>query len=135
MASKKIQHLQAVVDPAPRRNLLPQDNFLTIVVNTCIEEKGASIRASGFAHQRGYGGGASTTRRKDGPTRKAARHFLHILLRVTTFNAQRVKLHQFARVVFVYPTPLPLPVWLRLRSWLLSVWIAILTPVHQQSQK
>ena len=35
------------------------------------------------------------------PSRKATRDFLHVFLRVTAVDAERVQLHQLARIVFV----------------------------------
>src|SRR5438128_7611074 len=38
------------------------------------------------------------------PTRKATRDFLHVLLRITAVDAERMQLHQLARVIFVEAT-------------------------------
>src|SRR5207248_7554144 len=55
--------------------------------------------------------------RDDRPSRKAARNFLHVFLRVATVYTERVQLHQFARVVFIDAATL----LLLLRSLLLRV--------------
>ena len=51
--------------------------------------------------------GTAAARREDGPTRKTARHLLHVLLRVAAVYAQSVQFHQFARVVFIDAASLP----------------------------
>src|SRR6266550_2245622 len=43
MVRKNVEHRQAVFEPAPRRNLMAQDDFFTVVVRTGIEEKFARI--------------------------------------------------------------------------------------------
>ena len=72
-------------------------------MNTRVEEEGAGIAACSFSLDRIHCRSA-TARLEDGPTGKAARDFLHIFLRVTTIDAERVQLHQLARVVFVDAT-------------------------------
>src|SRR5205085_88536 len=44
---------------------------------------------------------AAASRLVDSPACECARDLLHVLLRVAAVNAQRVQLHQLARVVFV----------------------------------
>ena len=46
---------------------------------------------------------AALARLANGPAREAARHFRDVLLRVAAVDAERVQLHQLARVVFVQP--------------------------------
>ena len=46
-------------------------------------------------------GSAAAARRKDGPASETTRNFLHVFLCVAAVNAERVQLHQFARVVLI----------------------------------
>ena len=109
-----VQHHQAVLRSTTRGNLMTEHDLFAIVVRARIEKEFARIRAQtvGQAAVRDcLGRGAGATRGKDRPTREAARDFLHVLLGIAAIDAQRVQLHQFARVVFVDAASLLLLRW------------------------
>src|SRR5690348_16496474 len=100
MACEYVEHFESVVDATAGGNLLSEDDLFSVVMSACVEEERAGNAPRRFASQRHSAGGAAT-RLKDGPTGKATRDFLYVFLRVTAVDAERVKLHQLARVVFV----------------------------------
>src|SRR5262245_19227057 len=103
MMSKDVEHFKSVVDTA-RRDLVPQDDLLAVVMRARVEEEGARRSPCGFATQRVHRPAicCPPARLKDGPAGETARDFLHVLLSVTTVDAESVQLHQLASVVFVY---------------------------------
>src|SRR5688572_17499415 len=100
MARENVEHLQTVIETAARGNLVTEHDLLAVIVCSRVEEKRTRNPARGLASQRVYSRRAAT-RLKDGPTCKATRNFLHVFLRVTTVDTERVQFHQLARVVFV----------------------------------
>src|SRR5918992_2905160 len=98
MTSKNIQDHQSIFKSTSRRDFVTQHNFFTIVVSAGIKEELAGLFASAFAEycRRCR---STTARCKDGPSGKTSRHLLHILLCISTVNAERMKLHQLARIV------------------------------------
>src|SRR5438093_12148258 len=81
---QKVEDLQSIVHTAARRNPIAQDRFLTGIVNPWLE---IELR---FALQP-----------SNSPASEATRDFLHVFLRVTAVDAQRVEFHQLARVLLV----------------------------------
>src|SRR6185295_602071 len=77
-----IQNLFAFLHTPASREFLPKNRLLAGVVYRWIEEKLARLPI-------------------EGPSRESARDFLHILLCVAAVNAERVKLHQLAGIIFV----------------------------------
>src|ERR1051326_6054625 len=110
MMGENVEHHQSVFHAATGGNLMTENNLLAVVVCAWVEKErtGSSphgIAESGVAltitrQDHGHCCGAAA-RLKDRPTGKAARHFLAVLLRVTTVDAERVQFHQLARVVLV----------------------------------
>src|SRR5215211_5082910 len=62
------------------------------------EGAGAAVAVFGVVHP-------AAARREDRPAGEGARHLLHVLLRVAALDAERVQLHQLARVVLVDAAP------------------------------
>ena len=84
------------------------------------ENKCAGFGAQHVSHRaihHSLRGSTGAARSNDGPTREAARDFLHVLLRVTAVDAEGMQLHQLACVIFVDAASL----LLLLRSLLLRV--------------
>src|SRR5690349_7138936 len=110
MMREDVEHHQSIFHSATGRNFVTEYYLLAIVMRAWIEEERAgralhglaqsSVALTGVRHDRGNCGSAAA-RLKDGPTGKATRHFLHVLLRVATIDSERVQLHQLARVVLV----------------------------------
>src|SRR6266542_1745353 len=86
MRGEHVNHRVTVLDPAARGNLFAEHGLLAVVVHELVEVKIAA--------------GARVA---DRPSGEASRHFLHVFLRVTSVNAERVQLHDLARVIFVQP--------------------------------
>ena len=74
-------------------------------------------------------------RREDRPARETARNFLHVLLRVTAINAERVQFHQFARVVFIDAAPSVLPHWPALRDVCCPAVACLGIPIHATARR
>src|SRR5215213_8329946 len=102
MARKDLEHHQTIFDSDASRNLVAQNHFLTVVMHACVEEERSCITTTSFSHHRVHGC-AATTWLKDGPTSKTTGDFLHVFLCVAAIDAQRVKFHQLACIVFVDP--------------------------------
>src|SRR5439155_24602128 len=93
------EHFLAIFLAAAGLDRVAQHVLFTVVVHPRIEAVAAAL-----------------TRLRDGPARKAARHFDDVLLRVAAVHAERVQLHQLAAVVFVQagrPLVLRVLLWLR----------------------
>src|SRR5437764_1371448 len=105
MMGQNVEHHQSIFDSAASRNLMTQDDLLTVVMHASIEEERAGLASCHLA-QHPIHGYAATARLEDGPTSEATRDFLHVFLRVTTINSEGMQLHQLARVVFVDATSL-----------------------------
>ncbi len=84
MRREQVEDEIAVLLSAARLNLVPQDDLLAVVVHPRLESEPAALPWI-----------------RDRPARKRARDLLHVLLRVAAFDAERVQLHQLARVVLV----------------------------------
>src|SRR5437867_5531042 len=72
-------------------------------------------------------GDSGSARRNNRPSGKTPRYFLHIFLRIPAIDAQRVQLHQLARVIFIDAAAL----LLLLRSlilWVVSHGNGVSTP-------
>ena len=92
-----VQDLLAVLDASAARNLLAEHNLLAVVVEARREEEGAGAAVlSGVVAV-----DAAAARLVDSPSGERARDLLYVLLCVAAVNAQRVQLHQLARVVLV----------------------------------
>ena len=76
----------------------------------------STVFAAGVVHLRAEDEAAALLRPIDRPAREDARHLDDVLLRVAAVDAERVQLHQLARVVLVEAALRPL---LRLRLHLL----------------
>ena len=87
MRGEQVEHLLAVLDSAGA-NLVSEDDLLAIVVNPRFEQEVAAY-----------------SRIADRPAGERPRHLGDVLLRVAAVDAERVQLHQLARVVFVEPAP------------------------------
>ena len=77
-----VEHFLAFLDAAAGRELLPEDRLLARVVDRRIEDELAGLPV-------------------ERPSGERARDFLHVLLRVAAVDAERVQLHQLARIVLV----------------------------------
>ena len=75
----------------PDVNVLPSTVFVPVVVHLRAEDEAAAL-----------------LRAIDRPARQDARDFDHVLLRVAAVHAERVQLHQLARVVLVQAALRPL---------------------------
>src|SRR5258708_5155934 len=117
MMRDDIQNHQAIFDSAAGRNLVAEHNLFAVVVHGRSENELTGVVPRVSSHQSGCSR-ATAARLKDGPTGEATRYFLHVLLRVSAINTERMQLHQFARVVFINAASLLL---LLLRSLLLRV--------------
>ncbi len=84
MAREKIDDFHTVIDAAAGRDARAQNRFGALVVQARLEVK------FGIA-----------ARPQQGPAGEAARDFTHVLLRVSAIDAQGVKLHDLARIVFI----------------------------------
>src|SRR5438874_10686266 len=84
MRCQYIQHPLAVSDTTAGQNFVTEHEFLAVVMQSGAIKKQTLL-----------------VWLLDGPSRKAARDFLHVLLRVAAVNAERVQLHQLARVIFI----------------------------------
>src|SRR5262249_48615179 len=121
-----VEHHQSVFHSATRGDLVTKNRLLAVIMCARIEEESTGSPLHGLAHSsvalisaRHDSGhcGRAAARLEDGPTGKATRDFLHVLLRVTTIDSERVQFHQLARVVLVDTASLSL---LLLRLLLLS---------------
>ena len=102
MMRKDVQHHQSIFLTAARRNLVAEYNLFAVVMHAGPINERAGLCAQHLRQPRinhRLGRGTCTARRDDRPSRKAARNFLHVLLGVAAIDAERVQLHQFARVV------------------------------------
>src|SRR5690349_7829706 len=106
MMSQYVDHRLTVFDSASGGNLLTEHCLLAVVVHEWTENK---LRPA--------------PRAVDCPARQATRHFLHILLSVTTIDAQSVKLHDLTSVVLV-DSRLAFLGLLRLRLLRILIWVA-----------
>src|SRR6185503_16750 len=110
MMREYVEHHQSVFHTTTGRNLVPENSLLAVVMRAHVEEERSSSPAHRIAHScialtvARHGriqSGSAATRLEDSPTGKTTRHFLHVFLRVTTIDSERVQFHQLARVVFV----------------------------------
>src|SRR5678815_1321026 len=101
MMREYIEHHQAILHPAPRRNLVTENNLFAIVVCASIEEETACTSSGSFAAHQCVRGSSTTAWLKDCPTSKAPRDFLNVFLRVAAIDTKRVQLHQLTRIVFI----------------------------------
>src|SRR5262245_9662738 len=108
-----VEHHQAVLDSAPRRNLVAQDYLLAVVVYALVKKEAAGIATCAFTRHRIHRR-STAARLEDGPAGKTARDFLNVLLCVTAVNAECVQFHELARVVLIDPASLLLWWWLPL---------------------
>src|ERR1044072_785622 len=97
-----IEHHQSVFHATTGRDLVSKNNLLAIVMRAHVEEErtGSSLHcfaqpcpALALARHDRVRRSSATARLKDGPTGKTARHFLHVFLRVTTIDSERVQFH------------------------------------------
>ena len=84
MVRQDVDDRLAIFDAAARRNLVAEHRLFAVVMHERAEDEAA---AAARLHNR--------------PAGEAARDLLNVLLRVAAFDAQRVQLHQLARVVFI----------------------------------
>src|ERR1051325_621502 len=111
MMREDVEHHQTVFHAATCRNLVTENHLLAVVMCAGVEEERAGSAPHRVAESRialtvarqDHGGhcGSAAARLENGPTGKAARYLLHVFLRVTAINSERVQFHQLARVVFV----------------------------------
>ncbi|MCG3160063.1 MAG: hypothetical protein JMDDDDMK_01095 [Acidobacteria bacterium] len=83
MLRQNIEHAQPVFDPAARGDAFAEHDLFALVVRA---------RAECESH---------VAARAKRPSGEAARDGDHVILRVSAVNAERVQLHQLARVIFV----------------------------------
>src|SRR2546421_5598956 len=84
MRCQNVQHAFTVRDAAARQNLVTEDDFLAVVMQSRTIEKQALL-----------------VWLLDGPTAEATRDFLYVLLRVSAIDTERVQLHQLAGIIFI----------------------------------
>src|SRR5215510_1626785 len=84
MMGENIDHHLAVFDPSARRDLMAQDDLLSVIVHERAEYE---LRA--------------LTRPIERPTCQTTRNFLYIFLSISAFYAKRMKLHDLTSIVFV----------------------------------
>ncbi len=88
MLRQKLNHFFAVAHPAGV-NFLAEHNLRVGIVHLVVKFEFRIL-----------------PRLFDRPSRKAARHFRNIFLRVAAVHSKRVQLHQFAAVIFIQPAVL-----------------------------
>src|SRR5262249_10894787 len=74
----------AILLSATRRDLVPQNNLLSVVVHIRTEDELAAL-----------------SRLLYGPAGEATRDFLDVFLSIAAFNSHRMKFHQFSSIVLV----------------------------------
>src|ERR1041385_48816 len=87
MHREYIKNAFAVSVTAARENPVTENDFFAIVVKSGTINKQPLL-----------------VRLLNGPAAETTRHLLHVFLRVTAIDAQRMQLHQLARVIFVEAT-------------------------------
>src|SRR2546421_544423 len=84
MRCQNVQHAFTVRDAAARQNLVTEDDFLPVVMQSRTIEKQTLL-----------------VWLLDSPTAEATRDFLYVLLRVCAIDTERVQLHQLAGILFI----------------------------------
>src|SRR5262245_23480772 len=84
MRRENVEDSLAIRDATAGKNLVTEDNFLTVIMQSGPIQKQSLL-----------------VRLLNGPAAEASRYFLHILLRVSAVDSERMQFHQLARVVFV----------------------------------
>src|SRR6185369_15316334 len=100
MMGQDVEHCQPVFNSTACGDLVTEYGLLAVIVYARVKEERPGVSTTGFTHHRIHGS-ATAARLKDGPTGEAARHFLHVFLRVAAIDAESMQLHQLARVVFI----------------------------------
>ena len=95
MMRERVNDFFRVVDAPARGEIDTEYAFGAIVVSPGIENKRASLRVIHSAKRPGALIAANR------PTGKGARQFLHVFLGVTPVRAERVQLHDLARIILV----------------------------------
>src|SRR5207253_7071356 len=84
MRCQNVQHAFAVRDAAAGQNFVTEHDFLTVIMQSRPIEKETLL-----------------VWLLNGPATEATRDFLYVLLCVSAVDAERVQLHQLARIIFV----------------------------------